>query len=78
MWGGRGSLNLSVVDPLELQRFTFTTRDGTHVQTGSSTFSARRATLSVSYSFGRPPESSRRARPTEEAEPEGRGGQRIR
>jgi hypothetical protein len=52
---GRGAITLSVVDPFELQRFTFTTRDRTHVQIGSSSFSARRATLGVSYNFGRPP-----------------------
>jgi hypothetical protein len=78
LWGGRGALTLSVVDPFELQRFTFTTRDGTHVQTGSSTFSARRATMSISYNFGRPPESKRRADSTEEAEQEDRGARRIR
>jgi hypothetical protein len=71
LWDGRGSVNLSVVDPFELQRFTFTTRDGTHVQTGSSTFSARRATLGISYSFGRPPQSSRRRSTPEEGQQEG-------
>jgi hypothetical protein len=50
--GRRGSISLSVVDPFELQRFTFTTRDRSHLQIGSSTFSARRATLGISYSFG--------------------------
>jgi hypothetical protein len=66
LWRGRGSIDLSVVDPLELQRFTFTTRDGTHIQSGSSTLSARRATLGISYSFGRPPQSSRRRSTPEE------------
>jgi hypothetical protein len=60
--GGRGALLLSIVDPFELQRFTFTTRDRTHVQIGSSTFSARRATLGVSYSFGRPPQRKERGK----------------
>ena len=50
--GRRGSISLSVVDPFELQRFTFTTRDRTHVQIGRSAFSARRATLGISYGFG--------------------------
>jgi hypothetical protein len=67
--GGRGAINVAVVDPFELQRFTFTTRDGTHVQVGSSTLSARRATLGISYNFGRPPQSSRR-RTAEEGEQE--------
>ena len=78
LWGGRGSIDVSVIDPFELQRFTFTTRDGTHVQTGRSNFSARRAAMSISYSFGRPPDGSRRTNPTEEAEQEDRGGRRIR
>lgn len=71
LWDGRGSVSLSVVDPFQLQRFTFTTRDGTHVQTGSSTFSARRATVGISYSFGRPPQSSRRRSTPEEGQQEG-------
>ena len=78
LWDGRGSLNLSVIDPFELQRFTFTTRDGTHVQSGSSTLSVRRATLGLSYSFGRPPESNRKTKSGEEAEQDDRGGRRIR
>ncbi len=56
LWSQRGAINLSVVDPFELQRFTFTTRDRTHVQSGRSTISARRATLGVSYNFGKPPQ----------------------
>jgi hypothetical protein len=71
---GRGSVNLSVVDPLELQRFTFTTRDRTHVQTGSSTFSARRAMLGISYSFGRPPQSDRPRGTPEEGPQENQPG----
>jgi hypothetical protein len=78
LWGGRGSVNLAVVDPFELQRFTFTTRDRTHVQIGSSAISARRATVSVSYGFGRPPESKRKPRSSEDAERDDRGGRRIR
>lgn len=78
LWGRRGAITLSVVDPFELQRFTFTTQDGTHVQTGSSTFSARRVTAGVSYSFGRPPESRRKADAAEEADADDRKGRRIR
>ena len=68
--GGRGALLFSIVDPFELQRFTFTTRDRTHVQIGSSTFSARRATLGVSYSFGRPLKRKERGK-REEGQQEG-------
>ena len=78
LWDGRGSLALSVIDPFDVQRFTFTTRDRTHVQTGSSALRVRRATVSVSYSFGRPPESSRKRSAAEEREQDDRGGRRIR
>jgi hypothetical protein len=57
---GRGSINLAVVDPFQLQRFTFTTHDQSHVQTGDSLPASRRATLSIGYTFGRPPASNRR------------------
>jgi ferric enterobactin receptor len=67
---GRGAINLSVVDPFSLQRFTFTTRDGTHVHVGSSTFRARRASLGISYDFGRPPQGSRRRGTSEGGEQE--------
>jgi hypothetical protein len=69
LWGRRGAISLSVVDPFELQRFTFTTRDRTHVQTGSSTFSARRATLGISYSFGQRLQRKGRGTP-DEGQPE--------
>jgi hypothetical protein len=60
--GRRGAITLSVVDPFRLQRFTFTTRDRSHVQLGSSTYSARRATLGISYSFGSSPQRKRRSK----------------
>src|SRR5690606_37116716 len=65
----KASLNLMVMDPFDVYRYTFETRDRTHVQTASSRPSLRRATLSVSYNFGRPPESRRRPISTEAAEP---------
>ena len=67
--GNKASLNLMVMDPFDVYRYTFETRDRTHVQTASSRPSLRRATLSVSYNFGRPPESRRRPISTEAAEP---------
>jgi ferric enterobactin receptor len=70
LWDGRGAVQLTVIDPLELQRFTFVTRDPAHVQTGSSRTSARRATIGFNYSFGRPPEGDRRRRTPAEAEQE--------
>lgn len=65
----RASLNLMVMDPFDVYRYTFETRDRTHAQTASSRPSLRRATLSLSYNFGRPPESRRRPISTEAAEP---------
>jgi len=70
LWDGRGSINLSITDPFKLQRFSFTTRDGAHVQSGSSNFSSRRATLGISYSFGRQPRSDRRRNTAEGGEQE--------
>ena len=55
----RATLNLMVTDPFDLYRSSFTTRDPSHVQIGRSRWSARSATLSVSYSFGRPPRDRR-------------------
>jgi outer membrane receptor protein involved in Fe transport len=57
----RATLNLMVTDPFDLYRSSFTTRDPTHVQIGRSRWSARSATLSVSYTFGRPPRDRRNA-----------------
>ena len=65
LWRKRGAINVSITDPFELQRFTFTTRDQSHVQTGSSTFSARRAAVSISYSLGKPPKRNTRKKPEE-------------
>jgi iron complex outermembrane receptor protein len=65
---GRATLNLMVTDPFDLYRSSFTTRDPSHEQIGRSRFSARAATLSVSYSFGRPPRD--RGRTEEEEQPE--------
>lgn len=55
----KASVNLMLTDPLDLHRSSFVTRDPTHVQTGSSRYRMRSATLSFSYSFGRPPRSER-------------------
>jgi hypothetical protein len=70
--GGRGTVHLSVIDPLALQRFTFVTRDPAHLQSGSSRPAARRAELGVSYSFGRLPERDRRREREEVADEDAR------
>jgi hypothetical protein len=62
----KGSVNLSLMDPLGLMRYEFETRDANHVQTGRSTWGMRRAVLSFSYNFGRPPQSARRQRQEEQ------------
>jgi hypothetical protein len=63
------SVNLSVTDPFKLYHVTFTTRDVTHLQSSRSSYSLRRATLSVTYNFGKPPQSNRK-RDTEQAQPQ--------
>jgi hypothetical protein len=60
------SLNLNVRDPLGIARFSFETRDPTHIQTGRTTPSMRSVVLSLSYSFGRPPRNTRREEREEE------------
>jgi hypothetical protein len=70
LWGKRATLNLMTTDPFDLYRSNFVTRDPTHVQIGRSRFSQRRAVLTLSYSFGRPPKSQRQNdQPEEEAPP---------
>ena len=57
----KASISLSVVDPFDTYQQRLITTDVSHLQTSRSNFSMRRATLSVSYNFGRPPQSSRRS-----------------
>jgi Outer membrane protein beta-barrel family/Carboxypeptidase regulatory-like domain/TonB-dependent Receptor Plug Domain len=66
----RVTLNLMVTDPFDLYRSEFTTRDPTHIQIGRSRWSARAATLSVAYSFGRPPRDRRGGNAEEEQQEE--------
>lgn len=54
------ALNLSVVDPFNTYKFRLNTSDTSHTQITRDSFNMRRASLSVSYNFGRPPQSSRR------------------
>ena len=56
---GKGSINISVMDPFNLWSSEFETRDPTHVQIGRSEFSMRRATIGISWAFGRQPDSDR-------------------
>jgi hypothetical protein len=67
----RGTVTLSIVDPFDLSRTTFTSQNEGHQQTGRTNNRIRRATLSFSYNFGRPPQSNRRVVTDE---PSGGGG----
>ncbi|HEX2093265.1 MAG TPA: outer membrane beta-barrel family protein, partial [Longimicrobiaceae bacterium] len=59
----RGWVNFSVTDPFNLWRSSFESRDRTFVQTGRNRWTMRMATLSFTYSFGRPPQETRRRSP---------------
>jgi outer membrane receptor protein involved in Fe transport len=63
LWDRRASINLMTTDPLDLYRSSFETRDPSHVQIGSSRVSMRRAVLSFTYTFGRPPRDVRQREP---------------
>ena len=54
------SVNLAILDPFDVYRTRFTTNDANHQQAGRTNPSQRRATLTVSYNFGRTPQSNRR------------------
>jgi hypothetical protein len=58
--GNKASVNLSIQDPFDVYRFTFETRDQSHVQTGRTRYPIRQARLTFNYNFGRPPQSQRR------------------
>lgn len=67
LWGTKGALSLSLMDPFNLWRYEIVTHDSTHVQSSRNTWSMRVARLSLSYTFGRPPTSTRR-RPSDTAQ----------
>lgn len=78
LWGNKASINLMAMDPFNVYRYRFETRDRTHVQTARTQPSFRRATLSFTWNFGRPPQSQRRSAPTEQVEPTPDAGAQIR
>jgi outer membrane receptor protein involved in Fe transport len=61
--GNKAWATLWIQDPLNLWHESFATRDATHVQTSRYQYSVRAATLSITYSFGRPPQSARKNNP---------------
>jgi hypothetical protein len=60
LFGGRGSLSLNVSDPLNLYKYTSSTRDATYIQTSRSSFSSRVATVGFTFNFGKPPQQQSR------------------
>lgn len=60
VWQERGTLTLSLVDPFNLSEYTSFIRNESVQQTARTTNRVRRATLTFSYNFGRPPQSTRR------------------
>jgi hypothetical protein len=63
VWDRKGTVSLSVVDPLKLNRFDSWSRDATFVQESRSSFDSRVVTVGFSYSFGRQPERRSRLAP---------------
>jgi hypothetical protein len=75
IWGDRGVITLSVVDPFNLASNTSITQDASHLQTARTDNRMRRANLSFSYNFGRPPQAARRVIQDEPTGGGGLGGQ---
>jgi hypothetical protein len=73
LWNKKATLNPMTTDPFDLYRSSFETHDPTHVQIGRSRFSQRRAVLTLSYSFGRPPKSQRQSEQPQEQGPPATG-----
>ncbi len=63
--GAHAWANLWVNDPFNLWHYEYSTRDRTHAQTSSNRYSMRSAMLSLTWTFGKPPEQKPR-RPAEE------------
>ena len=60
VWGTRGNLSLSINDPLNLYKYTSSTRDATHIQNSRSSYQSRVATLGFTFNFGKPPQQQSR------------------
>ncbi len=58
--GPKGTANLTIMDPFSIYRYKITTSDNSHVQTSRSSIRMRSLSLSLSYAFGRPPQSARK------------------
>jgi len=60
LFDNKATLNLRVEDPFEMARYDFKMRDRTHTQIARNNYSMRSASISLSYNFGRRPNSARR------------------
>jgi outer membrane receptor protein involved in Fe transport len=54
--GGRGTVNVQLVDPFDLLRYKFETHDESHAQTGRSNYKERLLSVSFTYNLGRSPQ----------------------
>lgn len=70
LMNNRATVNLRVQDPFALARHNFETRDRTHVQIARNQWSMRSASLSLSYNFGRRPQSVRRPTTDDQQQPQ--------
>lgn len=61
----KATLNVNVMDPLALMKFSFETRDATHIQKSENHVRFRSVRVGVTYNFGKPPQPTVR-RPQEE------------
>lgn len=60
LFGQKATVNLFMSDPLDLYTYRFETRDRTHIQLSRTTPKMRRANLSITYNFGKPPQQNSR------------------
>ena len=61
----KATLNVNVMDPFALMKFSFETRDATHIQKSENHMKFRSVRVGVTYNFGKPPQPTIR-RPQEE------------
>ena len=60
IFGTRGNISLSINDPLNLYRYTSSTRDATYIQQSRSSYVSRVATLGFTFNFGKTPQQQSR------------------
>ena len=65
--GTRGNISLSINDPLNLYKYTSSTRDATYIQNSRSSYVSRIITLGFTFNFGKPPKQQSRRSSSEQA-----------